>query len=32
MKKIINAIYEGLIDWAMMIHEYRQSQASKYYY
>jgi hypothetical protein len=32
MKKILNAIYEGLIDWAQMIHEYRQSQANKHYY
>jgi hypothetical protein len=32
MKKIIETIYEGLISWTEMIHEYRQSQASKYYY
>jgi len=32
MKKIINAFYEGLITWAEMIHEYRQSSASKYHY
>lgn len=32
MKTIINTIYEGLINWAMIIAEYRQSQASKYYY
>ena len=32
MKKIINTIYEGLINWAMVIAEYRQSQASKHYY
>ncbi len=32
MKKVISTIYNGLIDWAMIIHEYRQSNASKYYY
>jgi len=32
MKHIINTIYEGLINWAQMIHEYRQSPASKYNY
>lgn len=32
MKKIIDTIYEGLINWAMIIAEYRQSSASKHYY
>ena len=32
MKNIINTLYEGLISWAEMIHEYRQSSASKYRY
>ncbi len=32
MKQIINSIYEGLINWAMIIHEYRQSPASKYHH
>lgn len=32
MKQVIYTIYEGLIDWAMIIAEYRQSQATKYYY
>ena len=32
MKTIFNTIYEGLISWAEMIHEYRQSSASKYHY
>ena len=32
MKHVIYTIYEGLIDWAMIIHEYRQSQSTKYYY
>ena len=31
MKTIINTIYDGLIAWAEMIHEYRQSSASKHY-
>jgi hypothetical protein len=32
MKKIINTIYEGLISWAEVIAEYRQSQSSRHYY
>jgi hypothetical protein len=32
MKNILNTMYEGLISWAEMIHEYRQSPASKYNY
>jgi hypothetical protein len=32
MKNIINTIYDGLISWAEIIHEYRQSQAGKYNY
>ena len=32
MKNIITTIYEGLINWAEMIHEYRQSPASRYNY
>ena len=32
MKNILNTIYEGLINFAEMIHEYRQSPASKYNY
>jgi hypothetical protein len=32
MKKIINALYEGLIRWSEIIYEYRQSDASKHYY
>ena len=32
MKNIITTIYEGLINWAEMIHKYRQSPASKYNY
>jgi hypothetical protein len=32
MKKIINSIYTGLIDWAGIIAEYRKSSASKHYY
>jgi hypothetical protein len=32
MKKVIYAIYEGLINWAMIIAEYRQSKVNKYYY
>jgi len=32
MKTILKTIYEGLISWAEIIHEYRQSTASKYHY
>ena len=32
MKNILSTIYEGLISWSEMIHEYRQSPASKYHY
>jgi hypothetical protein len=32
MKNIFITIYEGLIKWAEMVHEYRQSDASKHYY
>ena len=32
MKNFINTLYDGLISWAEMIHEYRQSPASKYNY
>ena len=32
MKKIINTVYDGLIAWAEMIHEYRQCSASKFHY
>jgi hypothetical protein len=32
MKKIINAIYTGLIDWAEIIAEYRKSSASRHYF
>ena len=32
MKNILNTIYEGLINFAEMIHEYRQSPASRYHY
>ena len=32
MKNILNTIYEGLINFAEMIHEYRQSPASRYNY
>jgi len=32
MKNFFNKLYEGLITWAEMIHEYRQSPASKYNY
>jgi len=32
MKNFINTVYDSLIAWAEMIHEYRQSPASKYYY
>jgi hypothetical protein len=31
MKKIINTIYNGLVDWAVIIAEYRKSSASKHY-
>ena len=32
MKNFINTLYDGLISWAEMIHEYRQSPASRYNY
>jgi hypothetical protein len=32
MKNILNTMYEGLINFAEMIHEYRQSPASRYTY
>jgi hypothetical protein len=32
MKKIITTIYEGLMGWATMLAEFRQSKTSKYYY
>jgi hypothetical protein len=32
MKNMLNTMYEGLINFAEMIHEYRQSPASKYNY
>jgi len=32
MKNVLNTIYQGFISWAMIIAEYRQSKASKYYY
>jgi hypothetical protein len=32
MKNFINTLYNSLISWAEMIHEYRQSPASKYNY
>jgi hypothetical protein len=32
MKKIINALYEALLDWSTILAEYRQSKASKYHY
>jgi hypothetical protein len=32
MKNFFNTLYEGLISWAEMIHEYRQSPASRYNY
>jgi hypothetical protein len=32
MKNILNTMYEGLINFAEMIHEYRQSPASRYNY
>ena len=31
MKNFFNTLYEGLIAWAEMIHEYRQSNYSNYY-
>jgi len=31
MKTIVKTIYQGLVSWAEMIQEYRQSQASKHY-
>jgi hypothetical protein len=31
MKTIVKTIYQGLISWAEMIQEYRQSKASKHY-
>jgi hypothetical protein len=31
MKNFLNTIYQGLISWAEMIQEYRQSSASKHY-
>lgn len=32
MKTVINTIYQGLINWAEIIHAYRQGPASKYHY
>jgi hypothetical protein len=32
MKHILNKFINGLMTWAEMIHEYRQSSASKYHY
>lgn len=32
MKNFINTLYNGLISWAEMIHEYRQSSAGRYRY
>jgi hypothetical protein len=32
MKNFINTVYNGLIAWAEMIHEYRQSSANKFHY
>ena len=32
MKNIVNTVYQGLIAWAEMIHEYRQSSASRFHY
>lgn len=32
MKNIIYTIYQGLMTWAEVIAEYRQSPASKYHY
>jgi hypothetical protein len=31
MKNFLNTIYRGLVSWADIIREYRQSQASKHY-
>jgi hypothetical protein len=31
MKKIINALYEGLIAWSEAVYQYRQSNHSNYY-
>jgi hypothetical protein len=32
MKNFFNTLYEGLIRWAEIMHEYRQSNASRHYY
>jgi len=32
MKNFITSLYQGLITWAEIVHEYRQSPASKYNY
>jgi hypothetical protein len=32
MKTIATTLYEALIDFATMLNEYRQSNASKHYY
>jgi len=32
MKNALNTIYQGLLNWADIIHEYRQSNASKFHY
>ena len=32
MKKIINAVYDGLIAWGELLYEYRKSNAIKHYY
>ena len=32
MKKIVNTLYKGLINWAETIAAYRNSNASKHYY
>jgi hypothetical protein len=32
MKNIASTLYQGLIAWAEMIHEYRQSSASRFHY
>ena len=32
MKNFINTVYDSLIAWAEIIHEYRQSSASKFHY
>jgi hypothetical protein len=31
MKNFFNTLYEGLIKWAELIHEYRQSNYSNHY-